>query len=703
MSKTHDLVGKLNEYRPNADDLMSVSLNEHKLEKLIEDTIGNWIVRATDTKLKRKVVLKISKPNQSLENQKRFVKEGEKLAKLKHGNIITVHAAGGAEIVVEGDSYRLNYMVVEHVDGEDLDHILKSRKITFKENLGIMDDVLNAVTYAHSKDVKHGDIKPKNIMREIGGSGGYFLIDFGGRTTIKDDVVGIGEVARTLLDQGEKYNKRTHRKLDKIVDTAKNGGFETPGDFKRAFRSYKGGISRRKWFKWLVPTVAALGLLGYGLFEYNNHINEENKRIAEEFRIQKEHDRYLRSTNYIIDEIGKVDASSYGKIGSLFGELEFRILDQKIRGLPEKENLRKVENGVEKFRFPYDISIGNKKWSNTDGTYWSSGFWQRILRRAFVRTEDEIFKGYAMEWIDSMKFSEKDDYTINLIRFYHSHALGYDDTGDEKLKDTALRATDLFVRNRFNPNGNFIQMTRGELKDGKTQRSYVDTMTAGLPLLCWAYRETKSDNLLEKIIAHSDVVNKFNINEDGSTIQVAEFNVNNMQKIRGLKSHGFSGESCLSRGQARAIKGFAEAYKTTKETRFLETAEKCAQYFIDNLPNDRVPFYDFKDPNKNIPKDSSAAAMGASGLLDLFEITSEEKYKLVAYEILKSLTTNYLSRDEDYQGLLLHGCSNANKGAATDVSLIYGDNYFLDALGRIQTYKINLLRKDQVHEVKLRN
>jgi len=136
-------------------------------------------------------------------------------------------------------------------------------------------------------------------------------------------------------------------------------------------------------------------------------------------------------------------------------------------------------------------------------------------------------------------------------------------------------------------------------------------------------------------------------------------------------------------GQARAISGFTTVYRTTRENRYLETTEKCVEYFLNNLPADKVPSYDFKDPNKDIPKDSSAAAIAASGLLDLFNATFKKKHKTSAYEILRSLSTRYLSRERGHQGLLLRGCSNKNKGSGIDTSLIYGDYYFMDSLTKI--------------------
>ena len=90
-------------------------------------------------------------------------------------------------------------------------------------------------------------------------------------------------------------------------------------------------------------------------------------------------------------------------------------------------------------------------------------------------------------------------------------------------------------------------------------------------------------------------------------------------------------------------------------------------------------------PRPLIPKDSSAAAIASSALLDLYRITGNEEYRRSAYNILKSLSSrNYLSTDLiDYQGIIMHGCYDKNNGAYVDSSLIYGDYFYLESLGKL--------------------
>jgi len=101
------------------------------------------------------------------------------------------------------------------------------------------------------------------------------------------------------------------------------------------------------------------------------------------------------------------------------------------------------------------------------------------------------------------------------------------------------------------------------------------------------------------------------------------------------------------------------------------TAENLARYFIANLPEDYVPYWDFDDPGKEV-KDSSAGAIAASGLLDLSDLSEKEEFREVAINILSSLCDNYLSLSaKEKDGILKHGCYHKPAGIGVDESLIW--------------------------------
>jgi len=104
-----------------------------------------------------------------------------------------------------------------------------------------------------------------------------------------------------------------------------------------------------------------------------------------------------------------------------------------------------------------------------------------------------------------------------------------------------------------------------------------------LPLLWWAYEEADDKKYYNVAYTHSKRAFEEFIRDDYSTIHVIDFDLETGEIIRKITDHGYSNDSCWSRGQAWAIYGFALAYKTSKDQLFLKVAEKLAEYFIKTL------------------------------------------------------------------------------------------------------------------------
>ena len=151
-----------------------------------------------------------------------------------------------------------------------------------------------------------------------------------------------------------------------------------------------------------------------------------------------------------------------------------------------------------------------------------------------------------------------------------------------------------------------------------------------------------------------------------------------------------SDNSCWARGQAWGIYGFTMAYRETGDARFLSTAQKLADYYLANVPPDQVPYWDFQAPNiPNEPRDSSAAAITLSALVELAgactNLQDSAKYWQAAHRLFTSLrSANYLAEGTSSSGILLHGTGEPPTATMLEVnvSLIYGDYYFIEALKR---------------------
>ena len=169
----------------------------------------------------------------------------------------------------------------------------------------------------------------------------------------------------------------------------------------------------------------------------------------------------------------------------------------------------------------------------------------------------------------------------------------------------------------------------------------------------------------------------------------AGYDQNTGALLNHFTKQGYATESTWSRGQAWAMYGFTTAYRYTKDPRFLDAARRTADYFVRRLPPDRVPYWDFDVPDKaTAPRDTSAAAVTASALLELSSYESDPAVKQrdidTARDILTSLSSpTYAPRNPRFAAMLQHGTQHLPKGWANS-GIMFGDYYLVEALGRYE-------------------
>jgi len=138
--------------------------------KLGEGGMGE-VYRATDTKLRRDVAIKVL-PAAFVEDKERlarFEREAQLLAQLNHPNIAQIY---GME--ASGDAHAL---VMELVEGPTLAERLESGALPPEESLGIARHIAEALEEAHEKGIIHRDLKPQNVKASLDGK--VKVLDFG--------------------------------------------------------------------------------------------------------------------------------------------------------------------------------------------------------------------------------------------------------------------------------------------------------------------------------------------------------------------------------------------------------------------------------------------------------------------------------------------------------------------------------------------
>lgn len=138
------------------------------LEKLGAGGMG-VVYKAQDSKTGRYVAIKTLTPVEDPEFLARFRREGQAQSRLDHPNLVRVHSWG--------ERQKRPYLVMDFVEGRDLQEILREGPLEPREAARITRDVASAVAQLHQTGVLHRDLKPSNIL--IDQSGRPRLVDFG--------------------------------------------------------------------------------------------------------------------------------------------------------------------------------------------------------------------------------------------------------------------------------------------------------------------------------------------------------------------------------------------------------------------------------------------------------------------------------------------------------------------------------------------
>jgi unsaturated chondroitin disaccharide hydrolase len=356
--------------------------------------------------------------------------------------------------------------------------------------------------------------------------------------------------------------------------------------------------------------------------------------------------------------------------------------------------LKKIDENLEAYgelKFPDAASKNNVYAFSEVNRGWTTSFWTGMLWLAYEVTGNEKYRQAAEKQLKSYKKRIDEDFdtdTHDLGFIYTlSCVAGYKLTGNAEARASALKAADKLMTRFFEKAG--IIQAWGDLNDPEQQGRMIIDCCMNLPLLYWASAETGDEKYAQAAKSHAEKAAEYIVREDASTYHTFYMDVTTGQPKFGKTHQGYSDTSCWSRGQAWGMYGFPLSYLYTKNFDLIEVSKKLSNYFLNRLPSDDICYWDLCFTDGAEERDSSAAAIGVCGLLEmtkLLPLTDPYRavYENASLAIVKSLAERYTSAsDPSSNGVLLHAVYGKPFNSGVDECNIWGDYFYFEALVRL--------------------
>jgi len=349
---------------------------------------------------------------------------------------------------------------------------------------------------------------------------------------------------------------------------------------------------------------------------------------------------------------------------------------------------RQVAALVERHPDFFPIYTVHGKWRHAGElwTDWTGGFLAGMMWQFYRRTKDPAWRDRAERYSRLLepRKSDRSVHDLGFI-FLNSYLPWHEETKEPALLDVVIEAGRTLAR-RFIEKGEYLCSFLGP------ESLFIDIMM-NVPLVFYAANRSGDEGLGRIALAHCRTTRDRLVRADGSTAHEGIFDPATGRFVGQGTRQGRSSESCWARGLAWSMYGFSKVYGLTGKDEFLEVAERNARYWLEHLPDDKVPYWDFDtDLAEPLPwgpqKESSAAAIAASGLLDLAQQTKSPEWA-IAYHNEALVMLDVLSTPEylavgtpGWEGILKHGVYHTRKNLGVDESVLWGDFFFIEALAK---------------------
>jgi unsaturated chondroitin disaccharide hydrolase len=331
--------------------------------------------------------------------------------------------------------------------------------------------------------------------------------------------------------------------------------------------------------------------------------------------------------------------------------------------------------------FPMYTINGQWKHTGEAWTNWCEGFLGGQLWLVYEQNRDPWWRERAEHYSRLIEHRKTDRNVHDLgFLFWSTWKRWYDLTGDPAINEIVVEAGRTLSL-RFKEKGQYL---RSFVAD---ESLFIDIMM-NVGIIFYAAQQTGDAELLRKATQHALTTRRYLVRGDGSVSHEGIFDTETGVFFRQSTHQGWRDDSSWARGLAWALYGFGTVYGFTGDARFLNTAEACAAFYVENTPEHGVPPNDWMDPNPDPVYESSAAAITASGLFNLAQLTTDplraRLYRDYALRIVDTLTDpEFLAIDmPGWEGILKHGTYHQEKGLGVDESVMWGDYFFLEAVSK---------------------
>ncbi len=349
-------------------------------------------------------------------------------------------------------------------------------------------------------------------------------------------------------------------------------------------------------------------------------------------------------------------------------------------------------------KHPRYIETGGTEWKEVpnDRLVWTSGFYPGILWYMYGLDHEKKWKKEAIkrtEIFESYK-TITEHHDIGFMMF-PAFGLGYELGSMKEYKDILLTSA-ASLATRFNPRVGTIKSWSNKMHPRWKQHITIIDNMINLELLFWASKHGGGPVYYDIAKKHAETTMENHFRKDYTSWHVIEYDSITGKVLNRNTKQGYSDDSRWSRGQAWGIYGFTMVYRETRDKKFLNFTQKITDKYLSMLPADMVPPWDFDvDTAKDHDKDASAAAIVAAALLELSTYVEskvdQKRYYDTALKMLATLSSSAYSGVGKTDSFLLHSTGAKPLGHEIDVTLIYADYYYIEALYRLKNYQhINL-------------